>query len=67
MSRLLNPQSLFSKARFLVTLAWQGQTLSTPALIDSGAESFIDHQYALEVGLPIAPLERSLSAFALDG
>ena len=68
MSRLFDPQSLSSKARFIVTLAWQGQALSTPALIDSGAdESFIDHQYALEVGLPIAPLEKSLSAFALDG
>ena len=68
MSRLSNPQSTSSKARFVVTLAWSGHKLTVPAIIDSGAdESFIDQHYAQEKGVPITPLERTLSAFALDG
>jgi len=34
-------------ARFSATLTWQGQTLTVPLLIDSGAdESFVDLQFA---------------------
>ena len=57
-----------SVALFPVTLAWQGQTRTVPALIDSGAdESFIDLQYARKVGLPVSPLKRPLPASALNG
>ena len=67
MSRLPNPQSHPDRPKFIVTLAWGGQTLTTPALTDSGVdESFIDHHYAQRVGLPMTPLEKSPSAFALD-
>ena len=67
-SRLVTSQPPTSVARFPVSLAWQGQTLTIPALIDSGAdESFVDLQYAQEVGLPVSALKRPLSAFALNG
>ena len=61
-------QPCTSFSRVPVTLAWQGQTLTVPALIDSGAdESFIDLQYARRVGLPMSPLRRPLPASALNG
>ena len=68
-SRLTTPQPFNpSGASFPVTLAWGGQSLTIPAFIDSGAdESFIDHQFALKLGIPVSALQRSLPAFALNG
>jgi len=67
-SRLINPLSLTNAAKFSATLAWQGQRLTMPVLIDSGADkSFVDHRYAQEARLPLALLGKPLSAFALDG
>ena len=67
-SRITTSQPRTSVARFPVTLSWEGQSLTIPALIDSGAdESFVDLQYAQKVGLPVSALQRPLSAFALNG
>jgi len=67
-SRLINPQSQSCAAKFSVTLSWQEQTITVPALIDSGAdESFVDRRYAEERRFPLALLDCPLSAFALDG
>jgi len=59
-SRMTNPHSLTTSARFSATLTWQGQTLTVPVLIDSRAdESFVDLQY--ERRFSLLPLWRSLS------
>ena len=68
-SRLSTPQPFTARgASFPVTLTWEGQSLTIPAFIDSGAdESFIDLQFALKFGLPVSALQRPLPAFALNG
>ena len=53
---------------FPVSLSWLGSNLSVGALIDSGADgNFIDHEFATQAGIPLAPLDEPLNARAIDG
>ena len=49
-------------------LAWGLETLSVGALLDSGAdECLIDVTLARQAGIPLEPMDTTLSAQALDG
>lgn len=51
-----------------VHLHWQGSSVSTSAMIDSGAEgNFIDEAWAREQGIPLIELVEATPLFALDG
>ena len=51
-----------------VSLAWGLETLSVGALLDSGAdECLIDVTLARQAGIPLEPMDTTLSAQALDG
>ena len=53
---------------FPATLAWGLESLSVGALLDSGAdECLIDVTLARQAGIPLEPLDTTLSAQALDG
>ena len=60
--------SILSENRFPVSLAWDGQTASVGALIDSGADdNLIDSEFAMQSGITIVPLPAPLSVQALNG
>ena len=63
------PQPKVSPNRlFPATLVWGKETLSVSALIDSGAdENLMDVSLARQAGIPLVPLEHSLSPQAIDG
>ena len=68
MSQTALPKSLEKNPLFPVTLSWSGQSFSLGALVDSGAdECLIDHSFALQAGIPLVPLEKPLTAHAIDG
>ncbi|KAJ8374999.1 hypothetical protein SKAU_G00055790 [Synaphobranchus kaupii] len=53
---------------FKATLLWRDKTLSSSALIDSGADaSFMDITFARRAGIPTERLTSPISALALDG
>ena len=60
--------SILSENRFPVSLAWDGQTASVGALIDSGADdNLIDSEFAMQSGITLVPLPAPLSVQALNG
>ena len=62
------PPSRGSNNPFPATLAWGLESLSVRALLDSGAdECLIDVTLARQAGIPLEPMETTLSAQALDG
>ena len=48
-------------------LTWSGRSFKSFALVDSGAESFIDSALVLQMGIPAEPLDILLEANALNG
>ncbi|KAJ8369826.1 hypothetical protein SKAU_G00098540 [Synaphobranchus kaupii] len=53
---------------FKATLLWKDKTVSSSALIDSGADaSFMDITFARRAGIPTERLTSPISALALDG
>ena len=53
---------------FPVSLAWGLETLTVGALLDLGAdECLIDVTLAHQAGIPLEPMDTTLSARALDG
>ena len=57
-----------SNRLFPATLTWNEETLSVSALIDSGAdECLMDISLAHQAGIPLVPLDRTLSPQAIDG
>lgn len=57
-----------SKSQFNTSLLWQNQSLSLPALIDSGAdESFLDRNVVTPLALDTEQLDLPLEANSLNG
>ena len=69
MSKTTLPQSKNNPNRlFLATLAWDKETLSVGALIDSGADGcLMDISLARRAGIPLVPLDHALTPQAIDG
>ena len=62
------PPSGGTNSLFLAILAWGLETLSVGALLDSGAdECLIDVTLAHQAGIPLEPMDETLSTQALDG
>ena len=62
-----SPSSVINQL-FPASLAWGLESLTVGALLDSGAdECLIDIALARQAGIPLEPLEMTLSAQALDG
>ena len=62
------PPSRGSNNLFPASLAWGLESLSVGALLDSGADKcLIDVTLARQAGIPLEPMETTLSAQALDG
>ena len=60
--------SVLKNNHFPVTITWGNQTLSIGALIDSGADDcLIDHEFAVQAGIPLSNLSSPLSVQALNG
>ena len=60
--------SWHANSLFPVSLAWGLETLTVGALLDSGAnECLIDVTLARQAGIPLEPMDTTLSARALDG
>ena len=60
--------SLDGNKLFPASLAWGLESLTVGALLDSGAgECLIDVTLARQAGIPLEPLDATLSAQALDG
>ena len=60
--------SVLKNNHFPITLSWGNQTLSVGALIDSGADDcLIDHEFAIQAGIPLSKLPIPLSVQALNG
>ena len=60
--------SYITNILFPVSLAWGLETLSVGALLDSGAdECLIDVTLARQAGIPLEPMDTTLSVQALDG
>uniref|UniRef100_A0A674NN42 Gypsy retrotransposon integrase-like protein 1 n=1 Tax=Takifugu rubripes TaxID=31033 RepID=A0A674NN42_TAKRU len=68
-SRTVIPQPTEQHNRlFPATLSWDKESIPVSVLIDSGAEeSLMDFSLARQAGVPLVPLDRSLSLQAIDG
>uniref|UniRef100_A0A674NB00 CCHC-type domain-containing protein n=1 Tax=Takifugu rubripes TaxID=31033 RepID=A0A674NB00_TAKRU len=68
-SRAVIPQPTEQHNRlFPATLSWDKESIPVSVLIDSGAdESLMDFSLARQAGVPLVPLDRSLSPQAIDG
>uniref|UniRef100_A0A674M8X6 ribonuclease H n=1 Tax=Takifugu rubripes TaxID=31033 RepID=A0A674M8X6_TAKRU len=68
-SRAVIPQPTEQHNRlFPATLSWDKESIPVSVLIDSGAdESLMDFSLARQAGIPLVPLDRSLSPQAIDG
>ncbi|TWW55636.1 Retrovirus-related Pol polyprotein from transposon opus [Takifugu flavidus] len=68
-SRAVIPQPTEQHNRlFPATLSWDKESIPVSVLIDSGAdESLMDFSLARQAGVPLVPLDRSLSPHAIDG
>ena len=69
MSHIYSSKSSFmSRGVFPITLSWDGKSLSTTALIDSGSDNnIIDREFAIRAGMSFIPLDHFYNAVNLDG
>ena len=64
----ISPHPAKPNSLFPVSLSWGLETLSVGALVDSGAdECLMDVTLARQVGVPLEPMDTTLSAQVLDG